>query len=454
MRAPYAIATLPLLFLGLAACGREAERLDRELAEARVALEQAHLTAQADFEAQAARLALEQALLADLGMLLRDAIAAAGAVEPGRGAASELVSTANRLLRAVSEHEELLRSSEAGLRLYADARMRAAAWLADPAVGLADRARALGRETFEAVQAAYLADERNRRLAAALGDAHVGLGRIEMAAGDPAAAAERYEVGIEALIASDKGRGDGTGSSEFQGDGSGGGGGKGKGKGKNRDQSLALNRHVMHAYAELTAVYRALEDPESEVRAINAARQTAAKLCQVMSNAEDAGYQFARVSFAHLIDELADAAERFAGLEAALSHEELALTILREIHLELPDDPAYFEPIVPQAVEVARRLAALGRVDALRELATQTLADLETLAGQGYPAARCAELEGRLRLEMARALAASDGHRAEAATWFAAVRDLAEKVRAEGGSKQAAKELESAAQTGLAAATE
>ena len=437
---------LPFLPVLIVACGSNDE-LAGELSAQRAEAEAAR--AELD-EAQAAH-ALQRAVLADVAALVLDETAALAARDTAVPDPNDLRERAERILRATSERRSELLASGEGLRLFVDARGRAAAWLADPGIGLAERAREIGAESLAVAEAALAEDPSNRRLTAAVGDGHVNLGRIAWAAGDDAGAVAAYRIGVDTLRQADKGRGTGTGSSEFRGDGSGGGGGRGRGKGKNREQSVALKRHTIRVHDEIAAIHRAAGRGQDEHNSLTEARLLAGQLCQALSNGPDDAYQVARLRFAELIDRIADAAGRAKGNEQRLRDEQLSLMILREIYAEAPGKLVFFERVVPQEIEIAELLVELGRLEDLRALVTQALEDLKVLVNLDYPAPSRAGLEAQLSLQMARGLVATGdpAHRAEAANWYGRAIELLDAARVGGVLPAALVPVEEAALIGI-----
>ncbi|MEM7310000.1 MAG: hypothetical protein AAF682_25215 [Planctomycetota bacterium] len=422
---------LALLLTLTSACGRAAE--ERAM-EARMQADRARKEAAQTVAALRDTVASDQAVLLGLsGRMLSELAALAGREVP----ADELQMRADRMLSDLSDAEASLRTSDAGLRFLVEARLRAAALLADARIDAGDAVDGIAAESLALAEQAQAAEPDNRERGALVADAHAGSARIALVRGDFDAAVAGFKLAIELLEAADKGRGTGTGTGRSSGGGEGDGRGQGKGKGRSKARSVAMKRHQSSLLQELAFAYREAGDFENECATIQRERHVIAKLCQMAYGSPGTGYQAARMGMSDLLDRLGDAAGRYGEPGLALLYEELALNILCEISDEAPEEPAFLVAIPPQAIEVVRAQVDQGELEKLRATVARTLdEDLSKLARLGANPADLAASEAHLAFHMGRGLAAAaaeaeDGAAlmSEAATWFGRALERLEGLR-------------------------
>jgi hypothetical protein len=445
-----------LVLLGLWGCGAQAERM---AAEARAAAERASAE-HAQVAAELASLQAEHEAAEVETLLLLELQAAIARQELGAERAStpeEIAFCAQRIQRLIEQSTPVVGTSVHAQRLLLQGRAKAAEMLARAGPPFDETAREAAQTALAAAQEAHAANPEERALSAMLGDAFLGVGRVERARGDLAAAVPAYVRGIELLLAADKGRGDGTGTGENRGKSTGGGDGRKRGKGKNREQSVFLKAYLCSVYAELQAIYREQADSAKELTTLGEERLVQGNICQVRNGDPNAGYQFARLGMSELIDRLGDATEVAGDPADAVKVEKLSLQIVREVSEERPDIRLFKERIVWQEIEIASRAAALGNLEELRATVTQAFEDMKVLSNVGLPAPTLLYQDVRLSLEMARGLgvvAAARGDagqalRAEAANWYGRAIEGLDGLRVEGVLPAAYAKLEEDALLGI-----
>jgi hypothetical protein len=173
------------------------------------------------------------------------------------------------------------------------------------------------------------------------------------------------------------------------------------------------------------------------------------------------GFQIARQELSQVIDRLGDNSARKGQSADAVEVEKLSLRILRELWEEIPDEPRFFEAILPQQVEIASRAADLGLegLESLRSTVTQALEDLKVIHNLGLTAQEAGGWEARLCLQMARGLTlaseSAEGDaaalRAGAANWYGRVIVILESLKEEGVLPRSLVSVEEAGILGLSA---
>jgi hypothetical protein len=177
-----------------------------------------------------------------------------------------------------------------------------------------------------------------------------------------------------------------------------------------------------------------------EAQTLDEERLVQANICQVQSTSGATGdYHFARRGMAELIDRLGDATLRKGDAADAVKIEQLSLNILRELSEERPSEMGFVERLVPQEIEIAEGLAALGQLEELRATVVQALEDQKVLRNLGQSEVRLRTEEARLALAMARGLTVSAEHGsggpdllAEAANWYGRALECLDSLRVDG----------------------
>lgn len=401
---------------------------------------------------------LESVKLVEINQAIRDEL---GFLAGRNSSGEELLEHAEALIWRVERNMELLEKTTSGLGVLIDVRMRAASLLADARVDLSRKALAIVEENLELARVHMEEDPSSRTRVALHGNAQAGKARVLRALGRYIEAGELYNEAILVLEAADKGRGTGTGSGEFRGDAAGGGKGRGRGKGKNKTRSLSSKRHMAILSKEASEAFRLGGDLGLEFYHLSRERLFRSVVCQMEHGSPGIGFQIARMELAEVIDRLGDNSVRKGEHADAVEVKKLTLRILRELWEEIPEEPKFYEAILPQQVEIASCAADLGLegLESLKSTVTQALEDLKVIHNLGLTAQEAGGWEARLCLQMARGLTlASESDevdaaalRAAAANWYGRVIVILESLKEEGALPRSLVPVEEAGILGLSA---